>query len=99
MTDRPQDVTEESAEVFEETPAGSFGDAAAEMANETEVEGGEAPVEEAAGPPVEEAATVHPRQGSPAGRMRRISRFSWAEVTVSSCFPPENKAKAGAIGA
>ena len=42
MTGRPQDATEESAEVSEETPAGSFGDAAAEMANETEVEGGEA---------------------------------------------------------
>ena len=54
MTDRPQDVTEESAEVFEETPAGSFGDAAAEMANETEVEGGEAPTEMAEGPPVEQ---------------------------------------------
>ena len=55
MTDRPQDVTEESAEVSEGTPAGSFGDAAAEMANETEVEGGEeAPVEEAVGPPAVE---------------------------------------------
>ena len=51
MTDRPQDATEESAEVSEETPAGSFGDAAAEMANETEVEVGEA---EADGPPVEQ---------------------------------------------
>jgi molecular chaperone GrpE len=51
VTDRPQDATEESAEVSEETPAGSFGDAAAEMANETEVEVGEA---EADGPPVEQ---------------------------------------------
>ena len=51
MTDRPQDATEEPAEVSEETPAGSFGDAAAEMANETEVEVGEA---EADGPPVEQ---------------------------------------------
>ena len=51
MTDRPQDATEESAEVSEETAAGSFGDAAAEMANETEIEGGEA---EADGPPVEQ---------------------------------------------
>jgi molecular chaperone GrpE len=54
VTDRPQDATEESAEVSEETPVGSFGDAAAEMANETEVEGGEAPVEVAEGPPVEQ---------------------------------------------
>jgi molecular chaperone GrpE len=51
VTDRPQDATEESAEVSEGTPAGSFGDAAAEMANETEVEVGEA---EADGPPVEQ---------------------------------------------
>jgi molecular chaperone GrpE len=51
VTDRPQDATEESAEVSEETAAGSFGDAAAEMANETEIEGGEA---EADGPPVEQ---------------------------------------------
>ncbi len=57
------------AEVSEETPAGpgptgsavgpvvgsagSFGDAAAEMANETEVEGGEADQPEAEGPSVE----------------------------------------------
>ena len=54
MTDRPQDVTEESAEVFEETPAGSFGDAAAEMANETEIEGGDVSPEVAEGPPVEQ---------------------------------------------
>jgi molecular chaperone GrpE len=54
VTDRPHDATEESAEVSEETPAGSFGDAAAEMANETEVEGGEAPVEVVEGPPVEQ---------------------------------------------
>ena len=40
MTDSPSD-TDDSVEV-EETSAGSFGDAAAEMANETEVEGGEA---------------------------------------------------------
>ncbi len=39
MTD-PQSDTDDSVEV-EETPTGSFGDAAAEMANETEVEGGE----------------------------------------------------------
>ena len=39
MTD-PQSDTDDSVEV-EETSAGSFGDAAAEMANETEVEGGE----------------------------------------------------------
>ena len=51
MTDRPQDAPEESAEVSEETAAGSFGEAAAEMANETEIEGGE---DEAAGPPVEQ---------------------------------------------
>jgi molecular chaperone GrpE len=39
VTDRPQGVTDESVEVSEEeTPAGSFGDAAAEMANESEVE-------------------------------------------------------------
>ena len=36
----PQSDTDDSVEV-EETPTGSFGDAAAEMANETEVEGGE----------------------------------------------------------
>jgi len=36
----PQSDTDDSVEV-EETSAGSFGDAAAEMANETEVEGGE----------------------------------------------------------
>ena len=39
MTD-PRSDTDDSVEV-EETSAGSFGDAAAEMANETEVEGGE----------------------------------------------------------
>ena len=39
MTDRKSD-TEDPAEVVE-TPAGSFGEAAAEMANETEIEGGE----------------------------------------------------------
>ena len=49
MTD-PQSDTDDSVEV-EETSTGSFGDAAAEMANETEVEGGE---DEAAGPPVEQ---------------------------------------------
>ena len=52
MTD-PQSDTDDPVEV-EETSAGSFGAAAGEMANETEVEGGEAPVEEAAGPPVEQ---------------------------------------------
>ncbi len=59
MTGRPQDVTDESAEVSEEAPAGSFGDAVAEMANETEVEAGDSadhadadPAE--AGPPVEQ---------------------------------------------
>ena len=55
MTDRPS--TEERAEVADDQSetsagrAGSFGDAAAEMANETEIEGGE---DEAAGPPVEQ---------------------------------------------
>jgi len=34
VTGRPPDVTDESAEVSEEAPAGSFGDPAAEMANE-----------------------------------------------------------------
>jgi len=56
VTGRPPDVTDESAEVSEEAPAGSFGDAAAEMANQpfetprpsapqepTEVEGGDQP--------------------------------------------------------
>ena len=43
MTD-PQSDTDDSVEV-EETSTGSFGDAAAEMANETEVEGGEAEAE------------------------------------------------------
>ena len=41
MTD-PQSDTDDSVEV-EETSTGSFGDAAAEMANETEIEGGEVP--------------------------------------------------------
>ena len=50
MTD-PQSDTDDSVEV-EETSTGSFGDAAAEMANETEIEGGEAEAE-ADGPPVE----------------------------------------------
>ena len=40
MTD-PQSRTDDSVEV-EETSAGSFGDAASEMANETEVESEEA---------------------------------------------------------
>jgi molecular chaperone GrpE len=40
----PRSDTDDSVEV-EETSAGSFGDAAAEMANETEVEGGEPEVE------------------------------------------------------
>ena len=57
MTD-PQSDTDDSVEV-EETSTGSFGDAAAEMANETEIEGGEieggeAEVEPADGPPVEQ---------------------------------------------
>ena len=54
MTD-PQSHTEDSVEV-EETSAGSFGDAAGEMANETEVEGGEAGQleDEAEGPSVEQ---------------------------------------------
>ena len=52
MTD-PQSHTDDPVEV-EETSAGSFGDAAAEMANETEVEGGEPEVEvESEGPSVE----------------------------------------------
>ena len=53
MTD-PQSRTDDSVEV-EETSAGSFGDAASEMANETEVEGGEpeAAQPEAAQPEVE----------------------------------------------
>jgi molecular chaperone GrpE len=46
----PQSGTDDSVEV-DETSAGSFGDAAAEMANETEVEGGE---DETAAPPVEQ---------------------------------------------
>ena len=59
MTDRPSH-TEDPVEV-EETSAGSFGDAAAEMANETEVEGGEPQADqpeagrpEVAGRPVEQ---------------------------------------------
>jgi molecular chaperone GrpE len=40
----PRSDTDDTVEV-EETSAGSFGDAAAEMANETEVEGGEPEVE------------------------------------------------------
>ena len=52
MTD-PQSDTDDSVEV-EETSTGSFGDAAAEMANETEIEGGEVPPEMADGPPVEQ---------------------------------------------
>ena len=53
MTD-PQSDTDDSVEV-EETSAGSFGDAAAEMANETEVEGAESDtVVEEAGPSVEQ---------------------------------------------
>ena len=48
MTDRPQDAPEESAEVSEETAAGELGEAAAEIANETVMGGGE---DEAAGPP------------------------------------------------
>ena len=57
MTD-PQSDTDDSVEV-EETSTGSFGDAAAEMANETEIEGGEieggeVEVEPADGPPVEQ---------------------------------------------
>ena len=47
-----QSHTDDSVEV-EETSAGSFGDAAAEMANETEVEGGEAGQPEGEGPSVE----------------------------------------------
>jgi molecular chaperone GrpE len=50
-------TTDNPAEVSEETSAGpgSFGDAAAEMANETEVEGGEADAPaEAAGPSLEQ---------------------------------------------
>jgi len=49
----PQSDTDDSVEV-EETSTGSFGDAAAEMANETEIEGGEPEVEPADGPPVEQ---------------------------------------------
>jgi len=54
----PQSDTDDSVEV-EETSTGSFGDAAAEMANETEIEGGEieggeVEVEPADGPPVEQ---------------------------------------------
>ena len=52
MTDS-QSHTEDPVEV-EETSTGSFGDAAAEMANETEIEGGEAPIEVADGPPAEQ---------------------------------------------
>jgi molecular chaperone GrpE len=49
----PQADTDDSVEV-EETSTGSFGDAAAEMANETEIEGGEVPPEMSDGPPVEQ---------------------------------------------
>jgi molecular chaperone GrpE len=56
----PRSDTDDSVEV-EETSAGSFGDAAAEMANETEVEGGEPQADqpeagrtEVAGRPVEQ---------------------------------------------
>ena len=52
MTD-PHVDADDPVEV-EETSTGSFGDAAAEMANETEVEGGEALTEETEGPPVEQ---------------------------------------------
>ena len=52
MTD-PHVDADDAVEV-EETSAGSFGDAAAEMANETEVEGGDAPLEEAEAPPIEQ---------------------------------------------
>ena len=52
MTD-PQGHADDAVEV-EETSTGSFGDAAAEMANETEIEGGEVPPEMAEGPPVEQ---------------------------------------------
>ena len=53
MTD-PQSDTDDAVEV-EETSAGSFGDSAAEMANETEVEGAESDVvAEEAGPSVEQ---------------------------------------------
>ena len=49
---KPQSHTDDPVEV-EETSAGSFGDAAAEMANETEVEGGE-PEVQVEGVPVEQ---------------------------------------------
>jgi molecular chaperone GrpE len=49
----PQSDTDDSVEV-EETSTGSFGDAAAEMANETEIEGGDVSPEMAEGPPVEQ---------------------------------------------
>jgi molecular chaperone GrpE len=49
----PRSDTDDSVEV-EETSAGSFGDAAAEMANETEVEGSEADQPEVEGRPVEQ---------------------------------------------
>jgi molecular chaperone GrpE len=49
----PQSDTDDSVEV-EETSTGSFGDAAAEMANETEIEGGDVSPEVAEGPPVEQ---------------------------------------------
>ncbi len=53
MTDSASEQQDGSVEV-EETSTGSFGEAAGEMANETEIEGGEADRPEVEGPSVEQ---------------------------------------------
>ena len=68
MTD-PQSDTDDSVEV-EETSARSFGDAAAEMANETEVEGG--PVDQPADQPEVEGRPVEQQLAERTADLQRL---------------------------